>query len=309
MTEANCLFVSSRGIMKSCDVYPSNPVSSTHQCYDYDWVSLKPGTSVYIISSSLPDFFRKAWSQIKVPIILVSGDCDETMPTDLFDAANLQLFLNDPRLIAWFAQNMVSVHPKLHQIPIGMDYHTLSVNTSHAWGPKQTPLEQESVLNLIRKRADDKPRLMKAYANFQFSLKTRYAADRHEALKELNKDLVTYEEKPVARFVTWAKQATHQFVISPHGGGLDCHRTWEALALGCYPIVKTSPMDPLFEGLPVLILEKWSDLRLDKMEMAAKFFSENKMSEKLNLKFWLNKIFAAKQSINAPPENSLELTE
>ena len=303
MTEETCQFISSRGLMKSCDVYPPNPVSSTRQCYDYVWDSLKPGSAVYIISSSLPDFFRKAWSKIKVPIILVSGDCDETMPTDMFDAKNLQAFLNDSKLIAWFAQNMVSVHPKLHQIPIGMDYHTLSVNTTHAWGPKQTPLEQESVLNLIRKRSDGKSRLMKAYANFQFSMRTRYAADRYEALKEMNKDLVMYEEKPVTRFVTWAKQATHQFVISPHGGGLDCHRTWEALALGCYPIVKTSPMDSLFEGLPVLILEKWSDLSLDKMETAAKFFSENKMSEKLNLKFWIDRIKDVRL------ENSLELTE
>ena len=50
------------------------------------------------------------------------------------------------------------------------------------------------------------------------------------------------------------------FCLSPHGNGLDCHRTWEAIALGCIPVVKTSPLDRLFSGLPVLIVNSWSDL-------------------------------------------------
>ena len=37
----------------------------------------------------------------------------------------------------------------------------------------------------------------------------------------------------------------YAFIVSPHRNGLDCHRTWEALVLGCIPIVKTSPIDDL----------------------------------------------------------------
>jgi hypothetical protein len=54
--------------------------------------------------------------------------------------------------------------------------------------------------------------------------------------------------------------ATFKFVISPFGTGLDCYRTWEALALGCIPIVQTSPLDCLYEGLPVLIVDEWSQV-------------------------------------------------
>ena len=37
----------------------------------------------------------------------------------------------------------------------------------------------------------------------------------------------------------------HLFILSPRGNGLDCHRTWEALLLGCIVVTKTSTLDPI----------------------------------------------------------------
>ena len=45
--------------------------------------------------------------------------------------------------------------------------------------------------------------------------------------------------------------------MSPQGNGLDCHRTWEALILKTIPIVRTSSLDPLYEGLPVVVVHEW----------------------------------------------------
>ena len=52
----------------------------------------------------------------------------------------------------------------------------------------------------------------------------------------------------------------HRFVLSPRGNGLDAHRTWEALLVGSIPIVRTSALNPLYEGLPVLIVDQWADV-------------------------------------------------
>ena len=41
------------------------------------------------------------------------------------------------------------------------------------------------------------------------------------------------------RFV-WETTAQFAFVASPPGNGFDCHRTWEALILGCIVIVQNS---------------------------------------------------------------------
>ena len=50
----------------------------------------------------------------------------------------------------------------------------------------------------------------------------------------------------------------HRFVLSPRGNGLDAHRTWEALLVGAIPVVRSSALNPLYEGLPVLVVREWS---------------------------------------------------
>jgi len=52
------------------------------------------------------------------------------------------------------------------------------------------------------------------------------------------------------------------FGLSVVGNGLDCYRTWEYLALGMIVVTRrTSLTDSgLFEGLPVVIVEDWSEL-------------------------------------------------
>jgi hypothetical protein len=84
----------------------------------------------------------------------------------------------------------------------------------------------------------------------------------------------------------------YKYVISPHGNGLDCHRTWEALVLGCIPILKTSPLDPLFEGLPVLIVKEWSDIT---QELLDTFKGNNSQIQKLELSYWIQEFNKYKQ--------------
>jgi len=290
--EAACLYVSSRGLMKSCDVRPPHPSSSTRVCYDYDWASLAPGAVVYVNSSAIPDFLTRAWPRVRVPIVLVSGDCDETVPDDLFpDEAALRTLLEDGRLLAWFAQNAAPHHPKIHQIPIGLDYHTLSVNETHPWGPKQSPAQQEQILSLLKARTAFVNRKQTAHANFHFSMRTRFAHDRRDALRHLDQSLVVYEEAPTARFVTWLNQTGHRFVVSPQGGGVDCHRTWEALCLGCIPIVKTSWLDPLFEGLPVLIVKSWDSVTPALLDQCVeRYLLAPPDQTKLTLAYWVQRI-------------------
>jgi hypothetical protein len=78
-------------------------------------------------------------------------------------------------------------------------------------------------------------------------------------------------------------------VLSPHGNGLDCHRTWEALALGCIPIVKSSGVDPLFEGLPVWIVHEWSEVTQEGMDTVVQAFKGQAFNmERLELSYWQN---------------------
>lgn len=54
---------------------------------------------------------------------------------------------------------------------------------------------------------------------------------------------------------------SYQFVISPEGNGIDCHRTYEALIAGCIPIVEDREgIRKKYEGCPVLYTKDYSEI-------------------------------------------------
>jgi len=161
-----------------------------------------------------------------------------------------------------------------------------------AWGPQQTPGAQEAELEQIAAAAVPFwQRAPMCYANFQFFMTTKFGHDRQEALRHVPRHLVHYEAHPVQRAATWRTQSQYCFVLSPHGNGLDCHRTWEALVLGCIPIVKTSKLDALYAGLPVLIVQSWAQVTAELLQQTMKEFKNKPFHyERLRLAYWVNLI-------------------
>jgi hypothetical protein len=291
--EAECTLVSSRGILKSCDVFPSKPQSSTKKAFSYNWTCLQDGQIIYIQGSAVPDFTKNVLPQIRVRFKLVTGDCDETIPKDVLSKHAFQKFINDQRLIHWYSQNLAIQHPKMTGIPIGLDYHTLAEERHQVWGDALPSIEQEKMLyEILLSSTPLKSRKLMCHANFQFNKGAGYARkDRSDALKQVPKELVYYQPRPLPRKETWEGQAKMTFVLSPHGNGYDCHRTWEALALGCIPIVKTSPIDYLFENLPVLIVQSWADVTEQLLsDTREKFYNQPFHMTKLTLQHWMNVI-------------------
>jgi len=290
MEENNCFFVSSRGLLKACDIHSSFPVSSIHQLYQYDWSNLREGCTIYICNSAILAF-SVIVDQLPCKIILVSGDCDECCPIEVFPTKkDFEDFVENERIIHWFSQNLIIQHPKMTKIPIGLDYHSMTI--SEIWGEMISPLEQEKQLLNIRNTAlPFSERIPKIYSNFHFSINTKFAKDRIDAISQISADLVYYEPSKLERYDTWKKQMKYVFVASPHGNGLDCHRTWEALCLGCIAIVKTSPLDDLYDGLPVLIVEEWSCItEAVLLETIEKCRNMGFYYEKLSLNYWMDKI-------------------
>lgn len=55
--------------------------------------------------------------------------------------------------------------------------------------------------------------------------------------------------------------AVHEFVASPAGNGLDCHRTWETLYMGKIPILPNDPFyRNVYDGLPVVFVDTCFDI-------------------------------------------------
>ena len=69
-------------------------------------------------------------------------------------------------------------------------------------------------------------------------------------------------QEPLFNYLS--RMSSYRYVLSPPGIGYDCFRTWEALSLGCTPIVfKDTNFDMrLFSQLPVWIIDDLSHLWL-----------------------------------------------
>jgi hypothetical protein len=229
--------------------------------------------------------------QIRTRFILLSGDSDDKIPVESLSSHDFDRLIADSRLIVWFSQNLVyspKQYPKIQFLPIGLDYHTMT-NCDSSWGPKTSPKHQEELLFAVAKKlrplCERKPI---AYTTYHFAI---HRGSRQQAFDQIPKDLVYYEPNHTSRLMSWNRQIEYAFVVSPPGEGLDCHRSWEALCLGCIPIMISTPLDYMFEDLPVLIVKSWSDVT---RELLDKTIAEYGMKEwcldKLQLKYWVDKI-------------------
>lgn len=301
MDETYCHYVGSLALLKSASHKSPTPISDFDGLNPEWYSNLIPHSILHVCPQALPAFVTKVLPNIQVPFKLLTNNSDMTIPDDYQTEANE--LLNHPLLETWFAQNCVGSHSKMVKIPIGLDYHTMRPihNSKLLWKRPQKNIlglgickhatEQEYQLMQFKKFS--KPfgeRQLKAYANFQFVMWTRYGKiDRKDAIEKVPKDLVFYEPIRATRDICWRNMAQYAFVLSPHGNGLDCHRTWEAICLGCIPIVKTSGIDSLFDDLPVWIVQDWTDVTLENMHKKIfEFTMRDFKYEKLTLAYWRN---------------------
>jgi hypothetical protein len=272
------MLVASRSFLFACDHHIDNPESESTRIPSS--FPSKSGESVYCHPTALSNFVENYLPNVQYPFVLVSGDSDVTVPSDVESQADI--LLNHPLLLCWYSQNCVQPSEKLKQLPIGLDFHTLARGHC-SWGAKQTSQSQEEDLISLQKRYPGKHK--KCFGNFHFLINTRYGMDRKVAMTQIPSSLVYYQPFKITRKNSWDQMTQYRYVISPHGNGLDCHRTWEAIAVGCIAVVKTSSLDPLFEGLPVLIVKEWSDIT----QKLLNTFEPNKTQiEKVRLDYWKN---------------------
>ena len=294
----NAQLVNSRSILFACDVHPENPQSSIANTAYLDSVQAKLSSylqvhpvaipTVFVPSDGLVYFANHILPKLKQAFILVCGDSD--LPINTVSLGNtLEKLLASPIILAWHAQNRDFDHPKLHSLPIGINLHNLWSNPLQWGGGYILPTLQELQLQTI---AEDAPnfidREQKIFCNWHFSIDR---ADRKDCFNQIDKSTCFFQPEPRPMVETWEMQSRFQFVLSPHGAGLDCHRTWEALLLGCVPIIKTAKINDLFEGLPVVTVQDWKEINAKFLENAAQEISHKTFNrEKLLMRHWKSKM-------------------
>lgn len=248
-------------------------IDETNQPFNPD--RMKPYDIIFLKVDFVPRFFEELHPKITTPYLLIThnGDVSPIYLKALdhpWLGYDMSKYLEDPKLVAWFAQNIDYMHPKLKPIPIGIG------NSYNFHGD----------INVFLSATEDIPafdtRLQKVYLNFTIQTNVHERQTAMNFFKDKSYASIA-GFKPTAEYLNEMKQ--YKYIVNPPGNGLDCHRTWEALLLGCVPIMKHSFLDPMFEDLPVIFVNEWS-------EVTEAFLAQQSL-EIAHKKYNLNKVYAA----------------
>jgi hypothetical protein len=235
--------------------------------------SVKPQSSIFVKPDLLDRFFHAVHPLIPHPYVLITHNADAPMPDQHAH------FADDPKIIAWFGQNYDGTpHPKLHPIPIGI--------ANYCW-----PHGHAETVRMVRDMRNSKKHLVHMNISIGTFPQERGFVYNHFCSMP---SCFHPEGKPFMRFLT--DVASSKFEVAPRGNGLDTHRLWESLYLGTIPIVKTCSLDCLYAGLPVLIVQQWSDVTEEFLERKYKEFSAQTFNlEKLSMDYWAKEIDICKR--------------
>lgn len=193
-----------------------------------------------------------------------------------------KIFNNKPSCIKkWYAQNVNFKHKDLIPLPIGIENHK---------GPnKGGSIDIEYLLQECNNFNVSNKIINKLYCNFN----PQTNSNRINIANILaNKNIASFDnKKPFSQYCETMKQFL--FVASPRGNGIDCHRTWEALYMGCIPIVERHFMYDEYKNLPIIQIDSWEQLSFEALKPYIDNYKNKKYfnnTQELNLNFYLDKI-------------------
>lgn len=209
-----------------------------HQILE-DIVSNFDNPPILFLYTHLLHIFAEKIQFFMNPITLITHNSDYNL-TDSDPA--VKKILDSNNLVCWWGQNLCFIHPKMRFLPIGL------ANTMWDHG------KIENFTNVSINKSED------IYFNFNISTNRE---KRELCYNTLKTQLPFLPMLPVAENVK--RLAQYKWCICPEGNGVDTHRLWEAMYLGCVPIVLKSPfIDALMHytggELPIYVVDAWDKL-------------------------------------------------
>jgi hypothetical protein len=233
---------------------PQKLVSWLSNCTGYIWV--RSSTSLRK-DSNIAAFAKHVVPVMTKPFSLITTDGDVSIPSRIRD---FKYILDSPLCRAWYTQNYdgTVVHPKFRPIPIGFDFHT---NWPGLWSrPNNYPNNLRHMLEMRRVAISSSVDRRSLSVLVPPWSKNRHP-DRKASHAALDMCNITHDQLPQMKIdELWGNYTRYRFALSPFGNGLDTYRLWELLFFGVVPITKTSSLDVLYKGLPVVIVNEYSDL-------------------------------------------------
>ena len=293
------------------DAY-NNPLNNTKYVSNDNWKYLcNDDNVIFIPTDQLLDKYNITYLQkIQKPFVLVTATnvAQSSMTSNHVDIINI------PNLLHWFGTHPGEVHSKFSPLPLGPKWNWKSTEfdskveefdkSIHTFNEACMNVEStfgHSNRNILmywnmNKNTTNNPQYTKHHKNI-----------RHTIFESLNNNgliISDHKQKEWSDYLSDLRNSV--FCVSPPGNGPDAHRTWEALSMGCIPLVSSyEPLNLIYEDLPVVIVDNWSQITneyLLKKQKEIYFRMKNTHPsnlQKLNLDYWSEKIYACLHNYRA----------
>ncbi|CAF4281257.1 unnamed protein product [Adineta steineri] len=225
-------------------------------------------------------FFTSRFISIREPFVLITHNSDDSAP------GRYIRYLSNPKVLHWYTSNLNQKNlQKISPIPIGL----ANIRWMHGTLDK-------IAFALKNHRKPWSQRTTFLYVNF--------AVDTNidQRTKALSQALTIQNVQIMKERITlesYLEQiGNSKFVLSPPGGGIDCHRTWEALLMGAVPIVLTSGLDSLFTKTRSIIIDDWSKLSYNFLSSFNSSLDDDYVPDVLYADYWRQTFFKHRKKVN-----------
>jgi hypothetical protein len=178
-----------------------------------------------------------------------------------------------------FCVNKNTTNPKVYGLPLGLPNDCNDLPILGVYGDKKMVID-------ISKEERIKKNL--AYINFS---KSTFPEERGKILQEFSSEEWVHIGIPDStsegrkKYLRDLKES--KFCFCPRGNGIDTHRFWESLYMGCYPIAKYYPAHDFCYDLPVLFVDEWDEINQELLDRKWEEFSLRDWNyEKLKISYW-----------------------
>jgi hypothetical protein len=184
---------------------------------------------------------EKVLAHSDVEVTLLLGNSDQNHNVALVQSLGIR------DKVHFFAQNLEEEIAGWGVLPIGLENAQLSQNGIRRWFLRS------------RKRGLGQNRQMRILSSF--SIWTNPTI-RNQALISLRRSPLADIQGQVSARKHHELLQKYAFVAAPPGNGIDTHRVWEAMYLGCVPIVLDSYLMRFYDslGLPIMVIRDFAEI-------------------------------------------------
>lgn len=225
---------------------------------------IKTAKTIFVYTHILNFFLTQILPQIEHPITLITHNSDAGITSEYIQ------YIESEKITKWYCQNRYISHPKLISLPIGL-------------ANSQWPHGNQEMLRKIVDENYQKNNLV--FKNFDIG--TNYS--NRIICDNLTNANGIYMSQHTTNENYWKQISASNYVIAPHGNGVDSHRIWECLILKTIPIVQYHECFSQFTNLPILFIDDWKYVTRDLLqEQLLNLQSKICNLDILNINYWKN---------------------